>query len=381
MKIFENDNTLSMLYHRALSLTISKDFANAENGKILFEKHQESEQSHRRRELLAVEQQTQKNRIIEAHGESHFRTQVTNKLFSRVDGQAQIELSDTFYLFSDIIDIETAVTDILEILSMRAASVKRITPLVKSLPWLADELVNLVNKPQYRKRADVQVTDPSLALSYIGLDNLKRVIPIFVLKHWLPKSTTPLPLMKRKLWNDSLAIGMATSILAKEQGLDEFTAYIAGMFSNIGYFAVTRSVLTTFNEYHLSDIKTAYQNKDKKLHDILTKIEPPEKILHKNLLRYSANITANLVEMMPFDRIRITEAMFDLANATSFNGMCPIAQLISKAKAYVTFRSLMKEDLIERDQVKSLLASAKLTPNELALFKKQDIDHIKLSFN
>ena len=82
------------------------------------------------------------------------------------------------------------------------------------------ELINLVNKPQYRKRSDVQVNEPNLALSYVGLDNLKLVMPTFMLKHWLPTSTAPYPLMKRKLWNDSLSVALAAQLLAKEHGLD-----------------------------------------------------------------------------------------------------------------------------------------------------------------
>ena len=34
--------------------------------------------------------------------------------------------------------------------------------------------------------------------------------------------------------------------------------------------------------------------------------------------------------------------------------MCPIAKLVTKAKAYVAFRSLAKEDLITPDEAKTL---------------------------
>ena len=38
----------------------------------------------RRRELLAVEEEANKNKIIEAHGQEHFKAQVMSKFFNKV---------------------------------------------------------------------------------------------------------------------------------------------------------------------------------------------------------------------------------------------------------------------------------------------------------
>lgn len=61
--------------------------------------------------------------------------------------------------------------------------------------------------------------------------------------------------------------------------------------------------------------------------------------------------------------------------------MRPIAKLVIKAKAYVTFRSLAKENMINTDEAKILLTAGKLTKNDISLLKKSDIKHIKLTFN
>ena len=44
MQIFEDNKLVSPIYSRALSLAISKDFAQQKNGKIRVAKHQDSEQ-------------------------------------------------------------------------------------------------------------------------------------------------------------------------------------------------------------------------------------------------------------------------------------------------------------------------------------------------
>jgi len=381
MQIFENNEQVSNIYNRALSLSISKDFTHEQNGKMSLIAKQDSEQENRRRELLAVEQQANKDRIIEEHGQSHFKNQMMEKFYTRVEAKVNNTFDNKENLYTTILNIEDSAPAIMEILAVRAASVNRITPLVKSLPWLADELVNLVNKPQYRKRADVQVTEPSLALSYIGLDNLKLVMPTFMLKHWLPMSTAPFSLMKRKLWNDALSIALASQALAQEQGLDAFTAFTAGMLSNIGLFAVSRCFLQTYHEMYKAELKSAYDNRDKRLHNILVEFELTPELLLKQMIERSSKIAADVVELMRFDRLNITEPLFDIAYAENINDMSAIARIVIKAKAYVAFRSLAKEELIDNDEAKLLLSSAKLSPKDITLLKKQDIDHIKLNFN
>ena len=381
MQIFEDNKLVSPIYNRALSLAISKDFAEQKNGKVSFAKHQNSEQFNRRRELLAVEEETNKNKIIQAHGHEHFKAQVMSKFFSQVVKQVNKEFNNKEHLYMNVLKIEDAAPSIMEILSVKAASINRIAPLVKALPWLCIELINLVNKPQYRKRSDVQVTEPNLALSYVGLDNLKLVMPTFMLKHWLPNNTAPFPLMKRKLWNDSLSIALAAQLLAKKQGLDEFAAFAAGMLSNLGLLAVTRSFLNTYTELYNEELREAYDSKDKKLHDILLELEASPQLLLEQLVERSSKVAADMVELMRFDRLQITEAVFDLAYAVNISHMCPIAKVVTKAKAYVAFRSLAKEELINTEEAKILLSAGQLTTKDIALLKKGDIGHIKLNFN
>jgi hypothetical protein len=381
MQIFENNQAVATIYQRAISLSICKDFAEKRSGKISMVNHQGSEQKNRRRELLSVEVQAQQEKMIAEHGEEYFRKQTEVNFFNLVRTQINSDFDNKEHLYHHILGIEEACPTILDILSARAASVNQIKDLAASLSWLSIDLVNLVNKPQYRKRADVQVTDAKLALSYIGVDNLKLVMPTFTLKHWLPTSTAPYGLMKRKLWNNSLSIGLASSVLAKAQGLDEYTAFTTGMLSNIGKLAVTRSYLTTFNEMYKKEVREAFENKDKRLHNVLSKIETSEELLLEQLTLRSSQLSADLIEQMHFKRLAITEPIFDLAYAVSIEKMHPVAQLVAKAKAYVAFRSLAKEELINSDESKQLLSSVKLTAAEITLLKKSDIDHIKLNFN
>ncbi len=381
MQFFDNNDTISAIYQQSISLTISKDFAKQRHGKLNFVDFQGSEQENRRRELLSVEIKAQQEKIVAAHGEEHFRKQVMATFFAQVNKKVNEEFDNKAYVYKSILSIEDAAPTILELLSLRATSINKIKPLATSLPWLATDLINLVNKPQYRKRADVQVNDAKLALSYIGLDNLKLVMPTFILKHWLPASTSPFKLMKRKLWNDSLSIALASSVLAEHSGANGYTAFTTGMLSNIGKLAITRCFLNTYNKMYKQELREAFTVKDKRLYDILAKIENSPELLLEQLILRSSKLSAELIELMNFDRLPITEAMFDLAYAETIEKMSPIAQLVTKAKVYVCYRNLAKENLISDEEKKALFESARLTKAEILLLNKSDIDHIKLKFN
>jgi hypothetical protein len=282
-------------------------------------------------------------------------------------------------LYENVLYIEDAVPAILDILSVPAASIKRITPLVNSLPWLSTELIAFVNKPQYKKRADVQVSNASLAVSYQGLDNLKAVMPSFFLKHWLPITTAPFGAMKRKLWQRGLSIALATQALARQDDFDEYTAFSVGLLSSIGDLAVMRSFLSSFHHIHDKALQNAFDKKDKRLHDILVTTEAPSKILLTQLSKRSIMVTADLVELMEFKFLRIGESMYDLAYATRLDKMSPLAQMITKAKAYIAFRSLVKENLIDNDEAQHFLKPVGLTSKNILTLKRASLDNIKLN--
>ena len=61
--------------------------------------------------------------------------------------------------------------------------------------------------------------------------------------------------------------------------------------------------------------------------------------------------------------------------------MSPIAQVVTKAKVYVNYRSLSKAGLIDNQEAKRLFDVVELNGQDIELLNKSDIDHIKLKFN
>ena len=207
----------------------------------------------------------------------------------------------------------------------------------------------------------MQVTDANLALSYIGLDNLKLLVPTFILKHWLPQSISPFPIMKRKLWNDALSIALVSKTLAKAQKLDPFTAFTAGMLSNIGLLTVTRSFLETYTKVLKETLNTAYIEKDKRLYEVLSDLKPSPELLLEHLISHSSSLAADMIELMRFERLNITDSLFELADQADIDNMTPIARIVTQATVFFACRNLSREALMNADDYELWLNSVKLS--------------------
>ena len=90
-------------------------------------------------------------------------------------------------------------------------------------------------------------------------------------------------------------------------------------------------------------------------------------------------VTADLVELMELKFLRIGESMYDLAYATSLEKMATLAQMITKAKAYIAFRCLVKENLIDNDEAQHFLKFVGLTSKNILTLKRASLDNIKLN--
>ena len=115
---FKHNKTVSALYHRALSLVISKEFAYKNKGKIFIVAKQGSEQQHRRRELLAIEQKVEKEKTLKEHGFNHFREQALALLHQQISKALRVKFNNKIALYSRALKVEDTAPDIMEVLSL-----------------------------------------------------------------------------------------------------------------------------------------------------------------------------------------------------------------------------------------------------------------------
>ncbi|PAJ72620.1 hypothetical protein CJF42_20150 [Pseudoalteromonas sp. NBT06-2] len=381
-KSLQKNETAEVLYGRFHDLLLGHNFAQQQLGYIhsLDLDYGEKLPS---RTLLEVEEKAQKNRNKEDTKKLKYIAHVNALLHQDVEAQINTSLEDIDYIYNDIIHIQDNIPAILDLLSVTSASVGRIDPLVKNLLWLGDDIVKFINLPQYRNDKDpkkaVKVDDPSLGLRYLGLDNLKLIIPTFSLKHWAPFSTMPFRLLKRKLWESGMATAIAAKTLAELNDVDPYQAFVLGMFHDVGKIALVRLYLRTFETIWERQIKDSLDNKEKELHDALLELKPDPLCLRNLMVEHSVELSYKLISKMAFKYLPIQTSMEQLASKTEFSKMDNLAKIVTKAQCYSQYKKLKEHNLVEADEVKTWFSNYHFKITELKTLASTSLHNLQLS--
>ena len=340
----------------------------------------------KQRTLLEVEMAAQKKRQKSSTAHHKYRAQASQQLHQVIETAMNKQLADIDTVLHETIGIEDNVPAILEILAVKSASVGRLEPLVNDLSWLGRELVSFVNLPYYRKQRNkhtsVKVDNPSLALRYIGLDNLQFVIPTFAVRHWMPHSTEPFPLLKRRLRDNSMACAIAAQELAKVNGMNEMHAFTLGMLLDVGKIALVRLYLRTFELVWQRKVSIAREEQHKDLHTALLELKPDPLFLSTLLSQHALKVTAKVVEKMSFRYLPFNTVMEQLtAPLPKGESLLLLTVLMQKARCYSQYITLEEHQLIEADEKTVWLKHLNFTQSELNLLEKTNFQHFHIKID
>ncbi|MCG7549666.1 HDOD domain-containing protein [Pseudoalteromonas sp. Of7M-16] len=373
---------------RAHDVLISHNFAQQQIGYIhTFDMN--FGESIPQRTMLEVELAAAAKRQEKSTSHHKYIAKASNHLHQVIESGIETQLSDLDSIYTDVVGVQDAVPTVLDILAVKSASVGRLEPLVNDLSWLGRDLVSLVNLPQYRKvnskGTSVKVDTPALALRYLGLENLQMVIPTFAVRHWMPHSTEPFPLLKRKLRDVSMASAIAAKALAPLYDVKEQHAFTLGMLLDLGKIALTRLYLRTFERVWQAKVKIARDKNQKDLHTALLELGPDPLFLRNLLLEHAAVVSQRLIEQMSFKYLPFNAAMSEFAQSylpdvnNNTAELLPLTQVLKKAYGYAQYQLLKDSHLIEPDEAKDWFIYLNLTDKEEKLLEKTSLQSLQLT--
>ena len=376
--------TAKALEQRAHDLLLGHSFAQRQLGYIhtLDISYGESMDQ---RTLLEVEIAAEKVRQSSSTAHHKYRAQASQQLHQVIDTAMKKQLEDINTVLHETIGIEDNIPAILDILAVKSASVGRIEPLINDLSWLGRELITFVNLPYYQaqrnKHTSVKVDNPALALRYIGLDNLQFVVPTFAVRHWMPHSTEPFPLLKRRLRDNSMACAIAAQELAKLTGSNEVQAFTLGMLLDVGKIALVRLYLRTFERVWQRKVTFAREEQNKDLHTALLELKPDPLFLSSLLNSHGLKVTAAVIDKMAFRYLPFSAVLSQLINGVvKGDSLLPLAALMQKARCYSQYASLHAHQLIENEEKLLWFEHVNLSKMEVELLEKTNLQnfHIKI---
>ncbi|MBT0586106.1 HDOD domain-containing protein [Alteromonas oceanisediminis] len=385
-----HENQYQILLHRFNCLMVSTAKANHFAGKESISRvtYEESEQGFARRELLNVEKQAIEDRKRREIDEGSYVDSVRNQFHRTLLVHFESQISDVPFLFNEVLGLNDALGELLDMLATKACTVSRLEPLAARVPWLYDELLKVVNAPQHRRKDSrgkvIVVESLRTALSFINIDNLKLLLPTLAFRRTIPQVTDPYPNIKLRAHQYAVMTGLTARELAKRAGVRPNDAFVLGVFTGLGRNAVTRLYFKLFEKVKRSELERAQQEQKRELHDALTKITPSSNFLIALWNDFSASITAQTIQHMQLRRVFINDAASALASQESLEEL-PLANLVSQASCYAQFRMLSSHKLLstekEHAEAKTLLRKSQLNPMDIERLKHLDLASLPLIIN
>jgi len=348
-------------------------------GQVSFE---QSEQSYARRELLHVEKVAIASKRVKFADDAAYKEKVKGFLHKLIAEEMAEHVTFTGDIFSKTLNLNDALSPLLDTLSVRAASISKIEPHVCDVPWLHDDLLQTVNTPTFRRkdaRGKVIVVESlRTALSFLGIENLRLLIPSLILKRAMPQVTDPYPLFKQKMSQYGIGTGVTSMHLSTFNTINSTQSYTLGMLSYLGRCAIVRLYFRLFNKVQRHLLEECVRNQEQRRHDALVSITPSIEHIISLQDIYADTLSADLIEHMLFKRLFIAGAMRDVASGNPAQDRS-LAKTLIQARLYTKVRMMHQVRATEVDEIKPMIKRQCFPVGALEKLKPIDVFTLPLT--
>lgn len=337
---------------------------------------EQSEQGYARRKLLHIEKQALKNKKLNAINNAAYIETVKSYVHEIVLSEITEHLTFTSEVFNQTLNLPDDICCLLDALSVRASSVSLLESHAATIPWLYDELIQVVNSAAFQRRDSkgkvIVVETLRTALGDLGIDNLRHIVPSLILKRAMPQVTDPYPDIKIKLTQYANGTAVVAKHLARVQGLSSNDAFSLGLLSNLGRCAIIRLYFKLFDKVHLHLLEECIRDKEQERYQALLNISPCANYLIALQNEFADAVAADLLENMMLKRLKISESMRLCIN-NRVGEKNTLSQLLNHARIYTQIRMLHQSKMVNISDVKPLIRQQNYPKGALEQLKNIDI--------
>lgn len=366
-----------------LSLKEAQDALGIEpEGTVAFE---HTEQNDARRTLLRIEKQAIRDKQLNQKSHQTYVNSIRDMIHTELFDRLEKQLADTHTVYLKVLGFDDRLPELMDLLAVRASAIPKIEPVAANIPWLYDELLKMVNMPKYRKTDAkgkvISVESLKVALSFLGIDNLKMAVPSIAFRRMIPQITDPYPEIKSRLWEASVGTAMACKKIAKVSKVDENAAFVVGLFHDIGKIVITRLYFKLFEQVQREALLEAHNEKKRQEYSALLEIQPSSEYLIGLYHDYAYQLSAQLMHKMQFKRLTIASVMEEYAAGAAVTYMSPLGKVLAQGIAYNRYRSLKQHRMISMDEAKDYLRQFYFPAGALTVLKTTDLRQLDIHFD
>ncbi|WP_372871582.1 HDOD domain-containing protein [Shewanella sp.] len=300
---------------------------------------------------------------------------VSAQLTDTIMDEIAITLSDMDRLIQRSHLTETQLA-LFEQLCKASPDMGRIRLLMNGVGWLSRDLTNVVNSTSFRQRhpqrADVQVTDIKLVLNFIGVENLRQLVPYYSMRNWLPTGHSCLLWTNRKLWQYSLMCATAARALARLHQRNETLAFVSAMLEQFGITMVLGSAAAIYEKNWGNWLREASASRDKELYDAVMATEFPAEQVLKLVFEHSSKLAWAIPARLKFDNHEMVQSLKALDETLTISELPLDAQILAKASCYAQVTTLEEARLLEPQEARLMYRYYGLSEQEVIRLSAQN---------
>lgn len=324
---------------------------------------------------LAIEREAVLGRLAKQIEAKHVFDRVSHQLIETVSNAVEHRLASVDSVIRSA-GINEAQLLMLELLQGDNLDINRLRPLIANESWLVRDLLNIVNSPSFRHRrpkgSDVKVTDLKLVLNFIGIENIKLLVPYFCLRNWLPSGHANLLWTTRKLWRYSMVSAIAAQALAKLHEKDGAFVYTCTLLSQLGPSVVLKNSALLFEETWGLWLREASNSRDKELYDAVLATEFPSQKVYELVIHHGDRLNWQLLQELNFNDSAMASVMAELDNNLSYKDLSENASIVARANCYAKVVLLEEMRQLDPQEKRIMFDYYELSEQELIRLKGQN---------
>lgn len=350
---------------------------------------EDSEQADARRELLFVEEVAIKNREEIHQQENQFIRQVEAEFHESLIRDLAEKFKNTEFVLKKVLGFDPEIGKILDVLYTESCSTSRLEASIQEMDWLQDAIIKFVKHPKYRRLDSkgklIVISSLRSALSFVGIESLRTLLPALIAKRSLPSKSEAFPDLQKHLWEYTLGTGKACRAVAEKDGMKWYLGYNIGLLSTLGRSAITKLYLRSFEGKLREKIIEARKNNNRMQAQALNTLVPSHKYLLSLWALYADKLTNDLVASFKCRWLMISIGLEDYTQIKEVSiahvrekNLHPLTELLFRCQGYMQFKMMKSNGLLSKQTSMVYLRNFGIVSDDVVLLMKTNLTGIEI---
>lgn len=338
------------------------------------------------RTLLEVEERRIKKEQQKEQAQLNTINAMAKSLRPHIIKHVKENIQDNEYAITSLLRLPSNFTDLIDMLYLPAMTYSRVASIVQLNHIHNSNLLHMVNRSDFQtqigKPISRRIRDSQIAVSLLGINGAKALLPVMMIKQTVKLRNEYFPLLGFKLWKLVLSNGLATHHILTQKGYpDPLEGLLAGMLYNIGKITLYHQFVNSFDEVKKKFLIQFRHDGKKAQHDFLLKVEPDASILFELMEQLANSHTLSLIQKLDMRKQRPRDLSLALEQALSIctiEQCSALARAIRQGNAYAQFEQLRNAKLIEQTNIDPYLAAVGMSRKGMSALIKRDLTRLNL---